>query len=98
MSNKNISIDKALLSVLRTGSVVIGSKRTIESAEKSEAEMVVLSANCPENVKSKINSTGIPVLNYSGTSVELGASCGKPFSIAAMAIIDPGESNILSSF
>lgn len=97
MSNRNVNIDKALLSVIRTGSVIIGSKRTIESAENSEAEMVILSANCPENVRSKINSTDVPVFNYQGTSVELGASCGKPFSIAAMAIIDPGESNILSS-
>ena len=28
--------------------------------------------------------------------MELGAICGKPFSVAALAIVDPGESNILS--
>ena len=33
---------------------------------------------------------------YSGNNMELGALCGKPFSVSALAIIDKGTSNILT--
>jgi large subunit ribosomal protein L30e len=36
-------------------------------------------------------------MEYEGTSVELGPVCGKPFTIAAMAILDVGESDILAT-
>jgi len=93
----DINVDKALIKVIRTGSVIIGSNRTIDAAVSSDAKMVVLAANCPEDVRLKIESTNVPVLNYFGTSVELGPACGKPFTIAAMAIIDAGESDILAA-
>ncbi len=93
----DINIDKALIKVIRTGSVIIGSNRTIGAAVSSDAKMVVLAANCPQDVRSKIEATNVPVLNYTGTSVELGPACGKPFTIAAMAIIDAGESDILAA-
>ena len=93
----DINVDKALIKVIRTGSVIIGSNRTIDAAVSSDAKMVVLAANCPEDVRSKIESTNVPVFNYPGTSVELGPACGKPFTIAAMAIIDVGESDILAA-
>ena len=93
----DINIDKALIKVIRTGLVIIGSNRTIDAAVSSDAKMVVLAANCPQDVRSKIEATNVPVLNYTGTSVELGPACGKPFTIAAMAIIDAGESDILAA-
>ncbi|AEH60377.1 ribosomal protein L7Ae/L30e/S12e/Gadd45 [Methanosalsum zhilinae DSM 4017] len=92
-----INVDKSLIKAIRTGSVIIGSTRTVEAAEKSEAKMVVLASNCPEDIREKIENTDVPVLNYYGTSVELGPVCGKPFTIAAMAIMDPGESDILAA-
>lgn len=93
----DINVDKALIKAIRTGSVIIGSNRTIDAAVNAEAKMVVLASNCPKEVRDRIEATDIPVLNYPGTSVELGPACGKPFTIAAMAIIDAGESDILAA-
>jgi large subunit ribosomal protein L30e len=93
----DINIDKALIKLIRTGKVIIGSNRTIDAAMNNEAKMVVLAANCPPEVRAKIESTNVPILNYAGTGVELGPACGKPFIIAAMAIIDSGESDILAA-
>ncbi|WP_292466714.1 50S ribosomal protein L30e [Methanolobus sp.] len=93
----DINIDKALIKVIRTGKVIIGSNRTIDAAINNEAKMVVLAANCPADVRAKIESLNVPILNYSGTGTELGPACGKPFLIAAMAIIDSGESDILAA-
>lgn len=93
----DINVDKSLIKVVRTGSVIIGANRTIDAAEQGNAKLVVLASNCPEHVKAKVEETGVPVLVYEGTSVELGPICGKPFTIAAMAVLDAGESDILAA-
>jgi large subunit ribosomal protein L30e len=93
----DINVDKALIKVIRTGKVIIGSNRTVDAAMNNEAKMVVLAANCPKDVRAKIESTSVPILNYKGTGMELGPACGKPYIIAAMAIIDSGESDILAA-
>jgi large subunit ribosomal protein L30e len=36
------------------------------------------------------------VFRFEGNNMELGALCGKPFSVSALAVIDKGTSNILS--
>ena len=91
-----INVDKSLIKAVKTGKVIIGSNRTIDAAENGSAKLVVLASNCPEDVKKKIQKTDVPVLEYESTSVELGPVCGKPFTIAAMAILDAGESDILA--
>lgn len=96
----SVDIEKALRKALRTGKVYLGSKRTIKALKKGEAKMVIIAMNCPKEIREKIekfNKSNVPVLVYNGTNMELGAICGKPFSVAALAIIDPGESDILSA-
>lgn len=87
-------INKILRSVLTTGKVVIGSKQTLDAVKNGKAQVVVLSSNClPETIN---GMKGVPVINYPGTGVDLGVACGKPFSITALAVLEPGESEILS--
>lgn len=92
-----INVDKSLNKAVKTGKVIIGANRTVDAAANGSAKMVILASNCPEDVKKKVQETNVPVLEYEGTSVELGPVCGKPFTIAAMAIIDVGESDILAA-
>jgi large subunit ribosomal protein L30e len=92
-----INVDKSLIKAVKTGKVIIGSNRTVDAAANGSAKMVVLASNCPDDIKQKVQATSIPVLEYEGTSVELGPVCGKPFTIAAMAILDAGESDILAA-
>jgi large subunit ribosomal protein L30e len=87
-------INKVLRNVLTTGKVVIGARQTLDAVKTGKAQVVVLSSNClPETVD---EMKGIPVISYPGTGVDLGVACGKPFSIAALAVLEPGESEILS--
>jgi large subunit ribosomal protein L30e len=37
----------------------------------------------------------IPVSVYKGSSLDLGAVCGKPFEVSALTVKEPGDSNIL---
>jgi large subunit ribosomal protein L30e len=92
-----VNVDKSLIKAVKTGKVIIGANRTIDAAANGSAKMVVLASNCPEDIKKKVQATQVSVLEYEGTSVELGPICGKPFTIAAMAILDAGESDILAA-
>lgn len=92
-----INVDKSLIKAVKTGKVIIGANRTVDAAADGTAKMVVLASNCPEDIKNKVQATNVPVLEFEGTSVELGPICGKPFTIAAMAILDVGESDILAA-
>lgn len=38
----------------------------------------------------------VKVLKFNGNSLELGALCGKPHSVNALAVIKAGSSNILT--
>src|SRR5439155_1470703 len=59
------------------------------------AENVVLASNCPPEAARALGD--IRTLRFPGTNVDLGAACGVPFSVAAVAVLSPGESNILSA-
>jgi len=91
-----IDIARALKTAAATGEVRFGLAETKKSMKKGEAKLVVLASNCPEK-DSLGGQASSKVLVFAGTNVELGAACGKPFPISALAIVSPGESNILSA-
>ncbi|MCI4318454.1 MAG: ribosomal L7Ae/L30e/S12e/Gadd45 family protein, partial [Thermoplasmata archaeon] len=62
-----------------------------------KAKLLIVSKTCPERpLTDERKYDKIPIYHYDGTAVELGAACGKPFPISALAVIDPGSSAILS--
>jgi large subunit ribosomal protein L30e len=89
-----------LRKVLETGEAVLGSKRTIQLAKTGGAKLIIVARNAPADIKEDIyyyaKLSGIPVYEFEGTSVELGTLLGKPFVVASLAIVNPGESNILA--
>jgi large subunit ribosomal protein L30e len=91
-----IDIVRALKTAAATGEVRFGLAETKKSMKNGEAKLVVLASNCPEK-DSLEGQTSSKIVVFQGTNVELGAACGKPFSISALAIVSPGESNILSA-
>ena len=94
-----MSFESALRMVLRTGKIVLGSKQTLKLVRHGKTKMVVVAANAPPETKKELkyyaSLSNVPVYEYPGTSVELGALCGKPFPVSMLAVIDPGDSNIL---
>jgi len=91
-----MDIEKALRKALKAGKVYLGSKRTLKALRNGEARLVVVAANCPKEVKERIESFNVPVVTFNGTNMELGAVCGKPFSVAALAILE-AEDEILNA-
>lgn len=91
-----IDLARALKTAAATGDVRFGLAETRKSVKRGEAKLVVVASNCPD--KALVPSGGSPrIVVFPGTNTELGAACGKPFPISALAIISPGDSNILSA-
>ncbi|MDD7423828.1 MAG: 50S ribosomal protein L30e [Candidatus Methanomethylophilaceae archaeon] len=94
MSDEKIDIGRALKSAISTGKVEFGVDQTTKAVKDGKAQMVILARNCPSaELKGDI---GVKVHVYDGNNMELGALCGKPFSVSALVIIDKGSSNILT--
>ncbi|MCD6370405.1 MAG: 50S ribosomal protein L30e [Thermoplasmata archaeon] len=87
------ALAKELKRILSSGKVYFGVKQAKKALERKEAKLVIYANNCPE--KSEIEKWKIPKLAFEGDSVELGAYCGKPFSVSVLTVVDEGESKIL---
>ena len=89
-----VDISKALKAAISTGKVEFGVDQTEKAVKAGKAQMIVLSSNWPS--AALVNNKDVKIHIYSGNNMELGALCGKPFSVSALAIIDKGTSNILT--
>ncbi len=82
-----------------SGKTAIGLNTVVESIKNSTAKLIIIAEKSkPSNLQDILHIAdiaGIRVLKFQGNPVELGAVCGKPFSIATLSIIEAGNSNIL---
>jgi large subunit ribosomal protein L30e len=94
-----IDIDKAVSTAVKTGKVSFGANSAVQNAQTGKAKLIILAANCPKEIRddaerySKLSK--LPVITYKGSSLDLAAACGKPFSVSALSIREPGDSEIL---
>jgi large subunit ribosomal protein L30e len=93
MSEDKIDISRALKAAITTGKVEFGVDQTEKAVKAGKAQMVILARNCPS---ATLKDSGVKIHIYEGNNMELGALCGKPFSVSALAVIDKGTSNILT--
>ncbi|KAH6690557.1 60S ribosomal protein L30-1 [Plectosphaerella plurivora] len=94
------SINSRLALVMKSGRVVLGYKSTLKSLRTGKAKLVLIAGNTPPLRKSELEYYAMlsksPVHHFTGTNIELGTACGKLFRVGVMAIIDAGDSDILS--
>jgi large subunit ribosomal protein L30e len=94
-----IDMNRQIGIAVKTGRVVFGSQETVGAARSGRSKLIIIASNCPEPHRSSITHNAklanIPVYVYPGDSLTLGRVCEKPFLVAAMAVIDPGDSDIL---
>lgn len=87
----------SLRRAMKSGKVLLGRNITEQSIKAGEVKLVVLAANCPGEFRERITGAGqVPIHVFDGSSVQLGKACGKPFMVSALAVIDAGESDILT--
>ena len=90
-----IDVPRALRLAAETGDVRFGLREVRKAVKAKAAKMIVVASNCPPDETRGFGE--VKVFAFPGTNAELGASCAVPFSVPALAIVTPGESNILSA-
>lgn len=82
---------KELKNALKENKVVFGIKRTIKYLKLGNVKLIVIASNCPDDVKNDLEKytkmSEIKLEKFDGTAKQLGIFCGKPFSIASLAIV-----------
>src|SRR3990170_9043730 len=94
-----IDIDKAIATAVKTGKVSFGANAAMLNAKTGKAKMIILSSNCPQNIKDDVEYycklSKVPVMTYKGGSMDLAEVCSKLFIISALSIRETGDSEIL---
>ncbi|KAM7185841.1 50S ribosomal protein L30e-like protein [Rhypophila sp. PSN 637] len=94
------SIGAKLALVIKSGRVTLGYRSTLKALRTGKAKLIIISANTPPLRKSELEYYSMmsktAVHHYTGTNIELGVACGKLFHCSTMAILDAGDSDILS--
>ena len=94
------NINSRLGLVIKSGKYVLGYKSTLRSLRNGEAKLIILSNNCPTIRKAEIEYYAVlskaRVVFYPGNNTALGTACGKYHRCSTMAIIDAGDSDILT--
>ncbi|KAM7087039.1 large ribosomal subunit protein eL30-like [Molossus nigricans] len=91
------SINSRLQLVMKSGKYV----QTLKMIRQGKGKLVILANNCPALRKSEIEyyamlaKTGVH--HYSGNNIELGTACGKYCRVCTLAVIDPGDFDIIKS-
>ncbi len=82
---------------MKTGRVTLGQKSTEASIEEDNARLVIIAKNCPEDFRKYVEEQDkVAVYHYNGSGRQLGKECGKDFIVSALAVLDAGESDILT--
>jgi large subunit ribosomal protein L30e len=94
-----IDIDKAITAAVKTGKVSFGASSAVQSAQTGKAKLIIIAANAPKKVREDIeyygNLSKVPLIIFKGSSLDLAAVCGKPFTVSALSIREPGDSEVL---
>ena len=94
-----MDIDRGIRVAVDTGSVTLGSDKSLQALKLGKGKLVIVAKNCPKDIAEDVEHysklSDVPVYTYEGTSVELGSVCGRPYTVATLIIKDPGDSTIL---
>ncbi|MHA1589824.1 MAG: 50S ribosomal protein L30e [Candidatus Njordarchaeales archaeon] len=90
---------KELQLVINTGKLKFGFRNTVRALQRGKAKAVVTALNTPKEkdlyLKYLCALANVPYIKFPGTVKELGEICRRPHVISALAILDPGTSEII---
>lgn len=91
-----MDLTRELRNLVSTGVVHFGYEQARKAAIDKKAKLIIIADNCKkENTETIKGFEGVRTFDFEGTNFELGAACGKPFSISMLTVMNEGESNIL---
>lgn len=93
---KENPISAAIRLAVESGKVDFGSHVGMKNVAANKAKLFIVAGNVPA-VREEMKSlkSEVPVIEFEGSSVELGSICGKPFPVSLLSVYEVGSSNIL---
>ena len=99
MQTAKVDVTKQIQIAVKTGKVALGVKEALDAARFARAKLLIVASNCPAQYRTDIvqyaKQSSVPIFDFPGNSVDLGAACLKPFVVAVLTIKEPGDSEIL---
>ena len=96
-----MDLNRSIRIAVDTGKVSYGAESAKQALLNKQAKLVIITSNTPQDIKEDINRyaeiSEIPVLEFSGSSLDLGAVCGRPHFVAALTIMALGDSDIIKA-
>ena len=83
-----------------TGKVALGTNEVVKAINSNGAKLVIVAGKGRKDILEDISHActiaNVKFIKFSQGSMELGTVCGKPYPINSVAVIEPGNSNILN--
>jgi len=96
-----MDLERSIRLAVDSGKVTLGSQRSLEHARRGDARLVIMAQNVPADVADDLKQfcslSDLRLVQFNGTSMQLGTVCGKPFPVSALCVIEPGDSDILDA-
>ncbi|BCS92015.1 50S ribosomal protein L30e [Metallosphaera sp. J1] len=97
--SQSITFESEIKVLLKTGKVILGSKKTIKALKLGKLKGVIIASTLRSDIKNDImryaSLAGVPVVEYKGSGWELGTVVGKPFLISTVGVEELGDSQIM---
>ncbi len=89
----------AIRLAVESGKVEFGARTGLAAGLLGNAKAFIMASNTPAEYRTKLQgyakAAKIPIIEFEGSTMELGSVCGKPFPISVLSIYEEGSSNIL---
>jgi len=93
------TLHAALRLAVETGKVQFGTRSAVKNTLLGNARVLVLAANAPISTREQIQRysalSSIPLIEFDGSSLELGSVCGKPYPVSLLSVYEMGSSNLM---
>jgi large subunit ribosomal protein L30e len=94
-----MNVEKEIRTAVDTGDVIMGERETLKAVKSNGVKLVICAANCKAELKEELekhaNIGAVQVYGFGGSSLELGAVCGRPHLISMLGIMGAGDSDVL---
>ncbi len=93
------ALTAAVRLAVESGKVEFGARAGISAGVSGKAKLFVIAENTPAETRAKVElfakKSKVPLVEFDGSTMELGSVCGKPFPVSVLSIYEEGTSNIM---
>ena len=96
-----MDLNHSIRIAVNTGKVSYGADSAQNALLNKQAKLVIIADNTPQQIKEDLSRyaelSEVPILEFPGSSLDLGSICGRPHFVAALTIYEMGDSDIIKA-